>query len=487
MAEQDNNPNSWPPHFQPFVNQWAACVHQANEATTEMLGGFDGASDPHAWRRQWFDALSSNADAYLRSAPFLQVMKAHIEAMILAKKAGFSPPDTPGSGDAAAEDRLGGLEARLEHLEAAVNVRLEQLEQRVGAMDQQPAPSGPADGWDRFLEALRIPRTDTGPLQGVTPHEVVYHEGPLRLLRYRPLNIRYAEPILICFALVNRPYVLDLQADRSVIQRLLEQGFVVYLIDWGVPTSADQGLRLHDYVGRYLCNVTEVVCGEAATPQLNLLGYCMGGTMSTIYTALQPRRVRNLILMATPIDFGGEEGLLNVWARKDHFDVDQLIDTYGNCPGEFLQYCFQLMKPVQNFTEKYLTLCEKLGDDAFLDNFFAMERWASDSIPVAGETFREYVKALYQQNQLVKGELSLDGARVRLREITCPVLLLVADQDHLVPPSSSTALRRHVGSAEVKSLSIAAGHIGLAVSSKAHRQLWPQATNWIADHSTAKV
>jgi polyhydroxyalkanoate synthase len=142
------------------------------------------------------------------------------------------------------------------------------------------------------------------------------------------------------------------------------------------------------------------------------------------------------------------------------------------------------MRPVKNFAEKYLTFCEKLNDDAFLDNFFAMERWANDSIPVAGETFRDYVKLLYQQNRLVRGEMSLGGAAVRLAAITCPLLLLVAEQDHLVPASSTLALEQYVSSNDVKSLSINAGHIGLAVSSKAHRQLWPAAAQWIADHST---
>lgn len=205
-----------------------------------------------------------------------------------------------------------------------------------------------------------------------------------------------------------------------------------------------------------------------------------------MFTALYQDRVRNLILLATPIDFSGDEGILNLWARPEYFDVDKLIDAYGNCPGEFLQYCFQLMKPVQNIAEKYLTFCERLDDDSFLDNFFAMERWANDSIPVAGETFREYVKKLYQQNQLVKGNMLLGEKAVKLAAITCPLLLLVAEHDHLVPPDSSLALERYVSSTHVKSMSINAGHIGLAVSTKAHRQLWPQAADWIAEHSTAR-
>jgi polyhydroxyalkanoate synthase len=188
--------------------------------------------------------------------------------------------------------------------------------------------------------------------------------------------------------------------------------------------------------------------------------------------------------MAAPIDFGGNEGLLNLWAREEYFDVDKLIDAFGNCPGEFLQFAFQLMKPVQNFAEKQFTFCDNLYDTAFVDNFVALERWANDSIPMAGETFRQYVKALYQQNRLVSGQMSLAGKPLRLEAITCPLLLLVAEKDHLVPPDSTLALQQFVSSEDVTSMSINAGHIGLAVSSKAHRHFWPEAADWIADHST---
>jgi polyhydroxyalkanoate synthase len=142
------------------------------------------------------------------------------------------------------------------------------------------------------------------------------------------------------------------------------------------------------------------------------------------------------------------------------------------------------MRPVQNFVEKYIGFTEKLNDEAFLENFFAMERWVNDNIPVPGETFREFVKLLYRKNLLALGQMRLGDVPVDLKQITCPVLLLTADQDHLVPASSTRAIGNLVRSKEVREMSIHAGHIGLAVSSKAHRQLWPDAAMWIADHST---
>ncbi len=488
MTEHEQNAGTLGPSFQPFVEQWVGCVQQANEATAQRSGDFASSPDPQAWRREWFAALSGSTDDYFRSPPFLRMLKTHIDALI---ETGKRFPQVMGRGTGnpqggTAPDAAQALAERWEFLQQALQRQLQHLEQPTAALHQGLDTSPGRYGWDRFLSSLHPSRPAEEDTRGVTPHEVVYQLGSLRVRRYQNENVRFAEPVLICFALVNRPYILDLRAQCSVVNRLIEHGFDVYLIDWGIPTADDHALRLSDYVRRLLRDVVECVCAKSASPQLHLLGYCMGGTLSTMFTALYPDRVRNLILMAAPIDFAGHDGLLNVWAREEYFDVDRLVDTFGNCPGEFLQHCFQLMRPVQNFVEKYLRVSERLGDDAFLDNFFALERWANDSIPVAGETFREFVKRLYQQNQLIHGEMTLDGLPVQLAQITCPVLLLVANQDHLVPPQATLALAPRIRSSEIEVKSIDAGHIGLAVSSKAHRQLWPAAIQWIAEHSTAK-
>jgi polyhydroxyalkanoate synthase len=341
--------------------------------------------------------------------------------------------------------------------------------------------------WRRWMNLPKLPRMAQDVQVATTPHDVVYEEDSLKLLRYRnEHSIDFREPVLICFALVNRPYILDLQPQRSVIRQLLKRGFDVYLVDWGIPTAADRTLRIEDYVCGFIRNVVRFVSKQTESPRVNLLGYCMGGTMSTMYTALYPEEIRNLILLAAPIDFSSNEGLLNLWTREENFDVDALVDAFGNCPGSFLQSGFQLMKPIQNYVEKYAGFAEKLDDEAYIENFFAMERWVNDNIPVAGETFRQFVKQLYQRNELVRGELELNGMPVKLQNITCPLLTLVAEHDHLVPANSTLAIKHYVSSKFVQNMSINAGHIGLAVSSKAHGQLWPDAAMWIADHSSSR-
>ncbi len=318
---------------------------------------------------------------------------------------------------------------------------------------------------------------------GVTPHEVIYTENKLRLLHYHPtVKKTHPVPLILVFALVNRPYILDLMPGRSVVEVLLNKGIDVYLIDWGVPGDEDKKLDLNHYINRYIKKVVEKVKRESGCDKVNLLGYCMGGTMCSMYTALYPEDVKNLVLMTTGIDFK-VEGTLNLWGDKSNFDVDKFIDAYGNVPPEFLQSGFLLMKPIQNFVSKYITFYENVDNDKFIDSFFAMEKWLNDNIPVAGEVFREFVKYLYQENQLVENKLRINGKIVNLKDIKCPVLNLIAEHDHLTPPDSSKALDTLISSKDKKTIVFPTGHIGLSVSSRSLKGLWPEVSDWLIERS----
>jgi polyhydroxyalkanoate synthase len=320
--------------------------------------------------------------------------------------------------------------------------------------------------------------------KGVTPSEVVYEEGRLKVLHYiSDEPPKYREPLLFVFALVNRPYILDILPDKSVVSHFVRAGFDTYLIDWGVPTHADRHETLETYINGYLLNVVEYLCERTEASKVSLLGYCMGGTMSTIFTALHQRLVKNLMLLAAGIDFSTREGLLNLWADEKQFDIDAFVDAFGNAPAEFLQAGFLMLKPVANLFEKPIGLWDRLGDDRFVREYLTMETWLNDNISVPGEIFREFVKYLYQQNQLVKNQLRVGRRVVRLKNITCPLLNLLASRDDLVPPAQSEPLNDLVGSNDRKIIKLPAGHIGLAMGSKAQRELWPQAVQWLAERT----
>jgi poly[(R)-3-hydroxyalkanoate] polymerase subunit PhaC len=338
--------------------------------------------------------------------------------------------------------------------------------------------------WQRVLSLADVAHAAFATRVGTTPHDVVLRRGTLSLLRYRRATpATHSEPVLLCYALVNRPYILDLQPGKSVVEHYLERGFEVYLVDWGVPSLADRGLTLEDYVSKLLAGVVDFIQREHRVERLHLLGYCMGGTLSALFTALNPRSIRTLTLLAAPIDFAGRASLINLWTGRKYFDVDAFIDAHGNCPGWFLQLCFLYTKPVQNLLEKYIAFYEQMDDPRFMSSYLAMERWTNDNIPVAGETFRDFVKNLYQANQLVKREFHVGDRRVDLAQIDCPLLLLTAKNDHLVEPASTNSIKAHVASQDIKQMMIEAGHVGLVVSAKAHKTFWPEATRWLAERS----
>jgi polyhydroxyalkanoate synthase len=320
--------------------------------------------------------------------------------------------------------------------------------------------------------------------KGATPSEVVYEEDRLKLLHYPTATPpRHATPLLFVFALVNRPYILDLKPGRSVVSHFVERGFDTYLVDWGVPTHADRHLTLDDYVNGYLLNIVDHLRERTGAPQVSLLGYCMGGTMSSMFTALHPDRVKNLLLLAAGIDFATRDGLLNLWTDPKYFDVDRFIDAFGNCPADFLQSSFLLLKPVQNLLQKPIDFFEKIEDDKYIEDFLTMETWLNDNIPVAGEVFREFVKYLYQQNLLVQNRLPVGKHIVNLKRITCPILNIMARSDDLVPCAQSMPFNDLVGSTDRKSVLVQAGHIGLAVGGKAQKEVWPEACQWLAERS----
>jgi len=336
----------------------------------------------------------------------------------------------------------------------------------------------------KFNKAIELALIDPPDVEvGATPHEVIFTENKLKLLHYHPVGKKtYPVPLIMIFALVNRPYILDLKPGRSVVEVLLSKGIDVYLIDWGSPGDEDKNLGLNHYVNRYIKKVINKVKSDSGSDEVSVLGYCMGGTMSAMYAALHPDDIKNLVLMTAGIDFK-VDGTLNLWGDKPNFNVDKFIEAYGNVPPEFLQSGFLFMKPIQNLVSKYVNFYENVDNEAFVENFLAMEKWLNDNIPVAGEVFREFVKYLYQENQLVEGKLMINGKRVDLKDITCSVMNLIAEHDHLVPPASSLIFEELISSKDKKTIVYPSGHIGLSVSSKSLKGLWPEVADWLIERS----
>ncbi|MCE3260346.1 MAG: poly(R)-hydroxyalkanoic acid synthase, class PhaC subunit [Bacteroidetes bacterium] len=253
-----------------------------------------------------------------------------------------------------------------------------------------------------------------------TPKTEVYKEDKLTLYRYdRDTEATYKTPVLIVYALVNTYKMLDLQPDRSYIKNLLGAGMDVYLIDWGYPSKADRFLSIDDYVNGYINNCVDHIRKKHRIDKVNILSICQGGTLSVIYASLYPNKVKNLVTHVTPIDFSTNDGLLFRWSKD--MDFDKLVDAnHGLIPGEFLNQGFDMLKPMMK-VQKQQALANSLEDKDKLMNFLRMERWISESPNQAGECFRQFMKDLYQQNKLAKGELEVGGKKVNLKNLTSPL------------------------------------------------------------------
>ena len=313
---------------------------------------------------------------------------------------------------------------------------------------------------------------------GVSPRDAVYREDKLTLYRYQP---RVAQPrpipLLIVYALVNRPYMMDIQEDRSMIRGLLEAGVDVYLIDWGYPDAGDRGLTLGDYIHRYIAHCVDHLRERCQQESINVLGVCQGGALSLCFSALYPEKVRNLVTMVTPVDFHTPDNLLTHLIR--HVNIDLLIDTLGNLPGAMLNFAFLSLSPFRLAGQKYVDLVDILDDVGALKNFLRMEKWINDSPDQAGEAFRQFAKDFFQRNKLIRGEVVIGDRRVDLHRLTMPILNVYATQDHLVPPAASKALAGLHDSRDYSELSFRGGHIGIYVSGRAQREIPPAIAAWL--------
>lgn len=314
-------------------------------------------------------------------------------------------------------------------------------------------------------------------------YDVVEEEGIFKLLHYRSLTEeKHGTPLLIVYAWINRPYVLDLQPEISVVRKYLRAGFDVYMIDWGYPTVADQYLDLDDYMD-FVDKSVEYIKEKKNVENVSLQGYCLGGTLSAAYTAIRQQNVKNLILQAAPIDFHTDNPLA-LWTRD--LDPGKIVEAYRMAPGEFLNLGFLEADPVNLVIGKYSGFLDMIDSDVGMTSFLRMDCWIFDSPAIPGSTYRQYITEWYQKNLLPKGEFKALGETVDLRKIECPLLVLAAKYDHIVPPSSQTAIIDIASSSDKHVYEMAKGHIGITTSRESHKDFWPRVIMWLQSRSELK-
>lgn len=335
----------------------------------------------------------------------------------------------------------------------------------------------------QLLEFSNIVLTTEDATIGASPKEVVWTYRKTTLYRYRSTNRRHPVPILLVFALINRPDIFDLRPGNSFVEYLLEQGFDVFLVDWGIAGDEESDMGLDDYALDHLPAAIRELRRCSGADEVTLIGWCMGAALCGIYLALTPEApVRNWVPLTMPLDT--ENSTYQTWMGRDTFDVEQLRRSVPSMPGWAVNTANKLLKPVPNFVSTQLRLWNQVRDGTVNKaSHQAMAKWVEDNPPFPAKAFAEWVTALFKENALVTGRMEVRGRRVDLGAIRQSVLVITASLDHIAPRDGTLPLLDLLGSDDVHYMDRVGGHIGLMAGSKAKREIWPEIIEWLEPRS----
>lgn len=321
-----------------------------------------------------------------------------------------------------------------------------------------------------------------------TPKTCIWALNKAKLYRYdAPAGVeaRHRVPLLLVFAIMNRPSILDLRPGHSFVEFMVQQGFDVYLLDWGAPGYEDRETKLDDYALEYLPRAIRKMKQTSGCSEFSLLGWCIGAILVTIYAAMRPEDgLQNLLLLTAPLDFENRDGVtFSKWTDERYFDVEKILARFGNMPGEMIDYGARALKPVENYVANYCKLWDNLDDPQAVEAWQAMNTWVTDNIPMAGAAYRQLIGELYRKNALIKNQMRVRGRIVDLGRITANLMTVIAQGDHITPPCQSETIMEKVSSTDKQLYRIPGGHIGIMAGSSAHRTTWPHIEEWLAARS----
>ena len=321
------------------------------------------------------------------------------------------------------------------------------------------------------------------PAVGLSPKKTVYSRGTLKLYHYEAQSDEiYRVPILMVMATTNKAYVFDIAKENTFVGFLLNAGYDVFVIDWDPPRPEEKTLGLEDYTQKFIPDCIAHVQRITGETDVTVMGYCMGGVLSSIYAATHPDGpLKNLVCFTTPINWH-EMKLFSHMSDQRYFDVDRLVDAVGNVPADMLMTSFDLLAPTKR-TAGRIELWDNMWNDAYVENYRKFDRWTNEMLPLAGEYFRQTTKELMWENKLLKGTLRVGGKSADLANIKAPIFHAVALHDHIVPRPASEPLIQLVGSEDKTEIELKGGHISLIAGLNAVRRLWPVLDEWLAERS----
>jgi class III poly(R)-hydroxyalkanoic acid synthase PhaC subunit len=312
-----------------------------------------------------------------------------------------------------------------------------------------------------------------------TPREIVWKKNKTTLWYHPAKEKKYQIPLFFVYSLLNKPYILDIGKGSSVIGNLTELGYDVYLLDWGSPGYEDRNISLDSYIIDYLENAVKRAIRHSGAKEISMVGYCLGGTLAAIFTSMTKLPIKNLVLVAVPIDFS--MGIVpDKWLKglqKGLISFDRLSEIYGVIPSEIMYGMFRGLSPVS--VSPYMNLVTRAHDTDYVEKWRRMDKWTKDSASFAGASFKQLFNDMYKDNKLIKGNLIIAGQNVELKNIKCPFFVLSTSRDTLVLEAQSLPVMDMVSSEDKTYQVVEAGHVSLALTG--HFSIF--ADQWLSSRS----
>ncbi|WP_349617736.1 alpha/beta fold hydrolase [Azotobacter salinestris] len=334
----------------------------------------------------------------------------------------------------------------------------------------------------RWLDAVGL-----GPQE--TPSRVVLSTPAFTLKAYGTAG-QDGPLLLLLPAPIKRAYIWDLIPRISVVQRLLQHGAAVYLLQWEQPGADEQDLGLADYAERCILDCLEAIADERGRRPVFLAGHSLGGTLAAIFAALHPERVGGLVLLEAPIQFGtAADAFTPFVARAPH--ARQLTALLHEVPGSFLSMAAARAAPDSFVQARWTDWLNSLSDREALQTHLLVTRWTLDELPMPRRLFEEVVELLYRENRFMGGTLTVGGRPATPAGAKTPVLSVVDPRSHVVPPDAVLPFHAAAGSGDAQLLwyegdvGVALQHVGVLVGRRAHREVWPQVLQWLDAHAGA--
>lgn len=316
---------------------------------------------------------------------------------------------------------------------------------------------------------------------------LVFQHDKIKLFHYLSnKKKKHSPPLLIVFATINRPDILELYPEQSFIGSLIDQGMDVYLLDWGYPDANDINIAFADYVLCYLHNCIKFIIETSHQDKINLVGICQGGVISICYAALYAH-INKLVLISTPIDFHTKDNRITQYLKtlcpaSESWHPENLSSWPGNIPGIALTQFFNLLRPLESINTKYIKFAKNLDDQKKVEKFLRIEKWLYDAPDQPAKAFNEFAQHFYYNNELCKGEFELHGKKIKLENIRIPVFNIIAKNDEVIPPSASKALKKHINPEQYSQQYFSSGHIGVYVSEQVASKLPVAIARWLKNN-----